>query len=125
MRINNIKILLAAGAVPVLIAGIFYACTPDKMGAGLGTKPKADFVFATGASANTVVLVNKSSITSIPYWKVVSTGQKLSGDSAKVNFVFAGTYSVTLLVAGNGGLDSVTKTVTIAQNDPNACNGTA
>jgi len=114
-----------AGAVPVLIAGIFYACTPDKMGAGLGTKPKADFVFATGASANTVVLVNKSSITSIPYWKVVSTGQKLSGDSAKVNFVFAGTYSVTLLVAGNGGLDSVTKTVTIAQNDPNACNGTA
>lgn len=125
MRINNIKRLLAAAAVPVIVAGVFYACTPDKMGGGLGGVPKADFVFAPGPNANAVVLVNKSSTASIPYWKVLSTGQKLSGDSAKVNFVFSGTYSVTLLVAGNGGLDSVTKQVTIAQNDPNACNGTA
>jgi hypothetical protein len=47
--------------------------------------------------------------------------QSLQGDSAKMDFVFAGTYNVTMVVAGNGGLDSVTKSVTISQNDPSAC----
>jgi hypothetical protein len=41
-----------------------------------------------------------------------------------VNFVFAGSYTITLYVAGHGGIDSVTQPVTIAQSDPNACVGT-
>lgn len=125
MRIPTIKRTLAAIGLLLLVATVFYACRPDVVGGGLGTRPKADFVIVPGATANSMVLVNKSSIASIPYWKVVSTGQKLTGDSAKVNFVFAGTYNIMLLVAGNGGVDSVIKPVTIAQNDPNACNGTA
>lgn len=125
MRIAIIKRMLAAGVPLLLLATAFHACRPDTVGSGLGAKPKADFVVVQGATANSLVLVNKSSIAAIPYWKVVSTGQKLTGDSAKVNFVFAGTYNIMLVVAGNGGLDSIVKPVVISQNDPNACNGTA
>lgn len=124
MRKLNIKTILIAGLL-LAMAAAFHACRPDMVGSGSGTKPKADFAIVPGASANSVILVNKSSIASIPYWKVVSTGQQLSGDSAKVNFVFAGTYNIMLIADGNGGIDSVVKPVTIAQNDPNACNGTA
>ena len=124
MRIAKIKTFLAAGLFLLLVAGAFYACKPDTMGS-VGSKPKADFAIVQGATANSVVLINKTGSASIPYWKVVSTGQKLTGDSAKINFVFAGTYNVMLTVAGSGGLDSLTKPLTIAQNDPNACNGTA
>jgi len=125
MRISNIKTTLAAGLVLLLVAGAFYACKPDSMGSGLGAKPKPDFTIQQGANANAVVLVNKTPTAGIPYWKVVGTGQKFTGDTAKLSFVFAGTYNVMLTVAGNGGLDSVVKPITIAQNDPNACNGTA
>lgn len=130
MTRTTIKTALAAGLFLVAIAVVFYACKPDVMGGGLGAKPKADFVVVQGSSANNLVLVNKSSVASIPYWKVVNAGypksiQKMNGDSAKFNFIFAGTYNITLLVAGDGGLDSTTKQIVIAQNDPNACNNTA
>ena len=100
-------------------------CKPDSL-SGLGALPKPDFIIATGADANHVILVNHTSTPSIPYWTIVSATppfnpQKFQGDSAKMDIIFAGTYNVTLLVAGNGGLDSVTKSVTISQNDPSAC----
>ncbi len=96
------------------------ACTPDKKDLALNALPNVDFEIAQGADANSIVLVNKTNAPSIPFW-TVSTGQKLSGDSAKLKLIFAGTYEVTLFAAAQGGLDSVTKTVTIAQSDPTAC----
>ncbi len=126
------------GLVPLMIISIlsvWVACRPDA-GApkGLGARATPDFAVANSSSnANTVYLVNKSSIADIPYWSVSWTvgstnlNQKFSKDSASLYFPFAGTYAlnVTLLVAANGGMDSVTKTVnvTIAQNDPAACQG--
>src|SRR5450432_227501 len=119
----------------ISIASIWVACRPDAMApSGLGTRSTPAFVVANSPSnANTVVLVNKSSLPAIPYWSVSWTvgstnlTQKFSKDSASLYFPFAGTYAlnVTLMVAANGGLDSVTKVVnvTIAQNDPTACQG--
>jgi hypothetical protein len=120
-------------AVIISIAAVWAACRPDS-GAptGLGAKANPDFVVApSAANANTLYLVNKSSIASIPYWNVswtvgsTNVNQKFSKDSASLYFPFSGSYAlnVTLLVAANGGLDSVTRTVnvTIAQNDPTAC----
>jgi len=100
-------------------------CKPDSP-LTLGPRPKADFAVVNGADANHVIFVNHSSTTSIPYWIVTSTvppvtTQKLQGDSAKLDLIFMGTYNVTLTVAGQGGLDSVTKSITIDQNDPTAC----
>jgi hypothetical protein len=104
----------------LITALLFAACTPDFKGEDLGPLPQPDFEVLPGPDANTVVLVNKSDQTSIPYWSV-STGANLSGDSAQLRLIFAGTYQVTMTAAGRGGMASVTKDVTITQSDPTAC----
>lgn len=104
----------------VVVTGWIIGCSPDASAPGLGAKPKADFSIVTTSDPNAIILVNKAN-PSIPYWYVPATNQQLTGDSAKVRFVFAGTYTIKMVAAGNGGLDSTTKTVTIAQNDPTAC----
>lgn len=115
---------LSLGSLALLIITVFYACKPDVANSGLGALPKPAFtVIPSTTNPNNLVLVNKSSTPSIPYWKT-STGLLVQGDSAKVNFVFAGTYTITLYVAGHGGIDSITQPVTIGQSDPTACMGT-
>ena len=123
---HNIKTAnwLKAGFLMIGIAGMFYACQPDVVNPGLGTKPKADFVATIAADGHTVLLANKSSVASMPYWSSADLNlgySDLKGDSIKLNFIFPGTYSVKMLVAGAGGIDSITKTITTTQPDPNAC----
>ena len=118
---------LKAGVLMLVIASAFYACQPDVINPGLGTKPKADFVATVAADGHTVLLANKSSVASMPYWATADLNlgySDLKGDSVKLNFIFPGTYSVKMLVAGAGGIDSITKTVTTTQPDPNACAST-
>jgi len=103
-----------------LIVASAASCSPDKNDGELGALPKADFEVIQAAGSNTVTLINKTNMPSIAYW-TLSNGQKIQGDTVRTNFTFAGTYTATLLVAGRGGLDSVSKTVTISQNDPTAC----
>src|SRR5690606_38823650 len=86
----------------------------------LGALPSPDFEILAGPDANTIILVNKTNEPSIPYWSV-NTGQSVTGDSARLRLIFAGTYDVTLQVAAKGGMASVTKPVTIAASDPTAC----
>jgi len=118
---NTSKIYYAAIMLfSVVVAGWMIGCRPESSNPGLGAKPKADFNIVTTSDPNVVILVNKAN-PSIPYWIIPATNQQLTGDSAKVHFTFAGTYSIKMLAEGNGGLDSVTKTVTITQNDPTAC----
>ncbi len=120
---NHFK-LYSIVALAALTALFIYSCQKENNGS-LGAIPKADFEVVPDASnANNITLVNKSSTASIPYWRINNSASLISGDSAKTSFVFTGTYDVTLYVAGNGGLDSVTKQVSIAQNDPTACVGT-
>lgn len=122
------------GMIIIITALIWIGCKPDSgaMG-GLGPTVTPDFAMVNPAPGpNTIVLVNNSRA-SIPYWSITYTAgstnikKKFNTDSASLYFPFAGTYAlnVTLMVAANGGLDSVTKTVnvTIAQNDPAACQG--
>src|SRR5215471_524555 len=110
----------------LMISWMFFGCKPDNTFSDLGAKPKADFAIVNGPNANTVILVNTTSSPAVAHWFQYSTGQRVdSKDSATMHFTFAGTYSATLVAAGNGGLDSVSKNITISQNDPNACNGTA
>lgn len=104
-------------------AALIYGCTKDDK-ASLGAKPAAGFTILGGGDSNSVVLVNSTPGPNIPYWVIPSTGQTLKGDSAKLRFTFAGTYTVQLVADGAGGVDSVTRQVTINQNDPSACDGT-
>ena len=124
-----------AWTIVLLVGAGWVACRPDA-GApkGLGARSTPDFVVASSSgNPNTVVLVNKSSHAAIPYWNIswsvgsANLNQHFNKDSASLYFPFSGSYAlkVTLMVAANGGLDSVTKTVnvTIDQNDPAACQG--
>ncbi|WP_139215767.1 hypothetical protein [Parapedobacter composti] len=99
-----------------------HACTTSDNDLTLGALPAADFEIQEGNDANTVILVNRTSEPSIAYWEVETTGQKLEGNTATLRLTFAGTYNITLLAVAKGGTATVTKQVTIAQNDPTACN---
>jgi PKD repeat protein len=114
--ISNFRLCQLAAVLLLAAAG----CTPDLKDTKLGPLPTAEFEILPGADANSVVLVNKTSGPSVANWST-STGGKFTGDTARVKFIFEGTYDVTLLVAAQGGLDSLTKQVTINQSDPNAC----
>lgn len=106
-----------AGAL-LIITTLLQACNEDY---NLGSIPAADFEIQQGEDANTVVLVNKTPGASIAYWET-STGQDFKGNPASVRFTFAGEYEVTLKAVTQGGIATVTKSVSIAQNDPTACN---
>ncbi|NWJ50217.1 MAG: hypothetical protein HXX14_05085 [Bacteroidetes bacterium] len=118
---------LKLGFVLLAVGSIFYACKPDSKIADLGAKPKADFNIVMGADGHSVMLVNKSNIAVMPYWKAADLNlgySDLKGDTIKLNYTFPGTYTVQLLVAGSGGLDSISKTVTTTKADPTACSST-
>ncbi len=116
--------LYTMAACTALSALLVYSCSKENTGT-LGAKPVPDFEAVPGATnPNEITLVNKSSTASIPYWRINHSSSLVQGDSAKTSFVFAGTYDVTLYVAGSGGIDSISKPITIAQSDANACVGT-
>jgi len=121
MKLINKRFFLFFLTVAMVMSVIFQACKKEGEDLTLGAAPQANFDVVPGSDANTFILVNKSNQPSIPYW-TLNTGQKLSGDSTKVNFVFKGDYDVTLLVAGQGGTSTVTRKINVAQNDPTACN---
>lgn len=121
---HNSKILI--GTITFIAMVLFVSSCEKQKGGSLGALPKADFEIVPDASnANHITLVNKTSTPSIPYWRVNGSTSLLSGDSAKTSFIFAGTYNVTMYVTGNGGIDSTTKSITIANSDPTACVNTA
>ena len=113
--------LVVLGLLTLGIITIMNSCKPEVSNVGLGALPKPDFTYIVDpANPNHLTLINKTGTPSIPYWST-SAGASVKGDSAKVSFIFAGNYTVTLYAVGQGGLDSVTKTVVMAQNDPTAC----
>jgi len=121
-HIINRNLLVVFGLLTIGIITVLNSCKPEVSNVGLGILPKADFTYiADATNPNHLILINKTGTPSIPYWST-STGGSVQGDSAVVSFVFAGTYTITLYADGQGGIDSITKTVVIAQNDPNACN---
>jgi PKD repeat protein len=126
MSAFQIKTFINSLIALLMISWMFFGCKPDNTFSDLQAKPKADFAIVNGADANTFILVNTTSSPSVSHWFQYATGQRVDNkDSATMHFTFAGNYDVTLIAAGNGGLDSITKTVAVTRNDPGACNGTA
>ncbi|MEP7110306.1 MAG: hypothetical protein ABI760_20090 [Ferruginibacter sp.] len=119
---NNFK-LIGFPIVAAFFAFSLSSCKKVNNGE-LGALPVVDFVAVPGTNPNNITLVNKSATATIPYWRIGNSGTLITGDSAKYSFVFAGTYMVTMYGAGHGGIDSITKSIVIAQSDLNACVGT-
>lgn len=105
------------------VASLFLpSCSPEGDKLSLEPLPSPDFEIQQGEDENTMLLINRTSVPSIAYWTIESTEQKFEGDTISVRFTFEGSYPVTLQAASQGGMASITKEVTIAQNDPTACN---
>jgi hypothetical protein len=122
---KHYKLIFGASVAVIALVGVslFFGCKKEET-LKLGAKPTPAFDAIVGSDGHSVTLVNKSNIASIPYWAAPDLNlgySDLNGDSAKVNFIFPGTYNIKLLVVGAGGIDSTSKTVTTTAPDPNAC----
>lgn len=85
--------------------------------------PQPDFE-AVDLGEGKVRLINTTSTPSIAQWTIVSSGQTFSGDTVDANLIFAGDYDVELSIVAQGGMSSVTKPISISENDPEACSDT-
>jgi len=105
----------------MFISLFISACRPEGDNLTLGNLPEPEFE-ATEISPGRIQLRNTTNTATIANWTIVSSGQKLQGDVVEAALTFAGNYDVKLDVVGQGGMASVTKSVTVKQNDPDACN---
>lgn len=122
---NKYKLIFEAFFEGMVFIGmiLFFGCKKEGT-LKLGAIPTPDFNAIVATDGHSVTLVNKTNLPSIPYWAApdLNLGYgDLQGDSVKVNFIFPGTYTIKMLVTGQGGIDSVSKTITTTQPDPNAC----
>lgn len=98
----------------VLLAG----CRPDN-GGSLGSKPKAAFtVTAVSGVANTFAAASTSTNGFAWYWDP-GDGSHLAAGQANDTFYYGqkGNYRLTLVVTGQGGYDSSSQIVQVAQDD--------
>ena len=120
---NKYKLIGLIVFAAILIVSL-PSCKKEKIN-HLGRLPALDFAIIPDATnPNNITLVNTSPDAMIPYWRIGNSGSIQKGDSVKQTFIFSGTYPVTLFGAGQGGIDSITKEVVIANSDFNACVGT-
>ncbi|MGA1976781.1 MAG: hypothetical protein ABSG89_02880 [Bacteroidales bacterium] len=119
------RIIIGASFAILVFAGLimFFGC---KKGAtlSLGVIPKASFTATVESDGHTVFLVNTTSTPSMAYYAApdINLGfNDLKGDTASVNFTFAGTYTIKMLAVGAGGVDSASTQVTTTVPDPAGC----
>lgn len=101
---------------------LFFAqsCQIESENLSLGDLPQPDFE-AVEIGPGRVQLTNKTNTPTIARWTVLSSGQNLEGDVVEVSLIFEGSYDIRLDVTGQGGMASVTKTVSVSEDDPEAC----
>lgn len=119
--IINYKVLTKGKMWGTLLLLLFVqSCQIEGESLSLRELPKPDFD-AEEIGPGRIRLTNRSNQPTIARWTVLSSGQKLEGDVVEVNLIFEGSYDVKLDVTGQGGMASVTKTVSVSADDPEAC----
>jgi len=121
MKLNYKKIYSLVWALIGIM--VLHACKIEGDDLHLEQIPEPNFEIVD-LTKGKVRLINTTSTPSIAQWTVVSTGQKLTGDTVDVNLIFAGQYEVELSIVAQGGMASVKKQVTVDENDPEACEDT-
>jgi hypothetical protein len=118
MKLNYRKIYsLIWGLMGIMV---LHACKIEGDNLHLEKIAQPDFE-VVDLTKGKVRLINTTNTPSIAQWTVVSTGQKLTGDTVDLNLIFAGQYEVELNIVAQGGMASVKKPVTVSENDPEAC----
>lgn len=103
---------------------IFFmvSCDPEKFDYSLGERPKVeDMNFEVVPKAdkpNIVSFVNTSDIVGgAVTWSFANGDPTAKGDSVSANFPFKGDYTIVMTLYTKGGSATISKTVTIAQDD--------
>lgn len=120
MNKRNFKIIISFGVIVSAASLFFSSC--QKKNPSLGAFPSASFTSAaitptSDSTAWNLELINTTSTPSIAYWNIPGIG-RYKGDTVKVVIQNAGNYAVQLTVAGQGGTDSVSQTINVAQDNP-------
>lgn len=108
--------------VALLLVGM-YSCkpsVPDKT--DLGPLPNPTFSVSQGDTPNEFILSNTTSGAFMTHWNIENNGSK-EGEVVTVTIPFMGDYDVTMTTFSSGGSASTTQTVTVTEDDPDACSG--
>ena len=101
---------------------VLVGCEPfveDKI--DLGGPPVPSFEIIQ-ASPNDFNFINTTEGAFLTQWDLGGNG-KSEGENVDVNFPFKGTYEITMTTFSKGGSASASQTLTVAEDDPDACFG--
>jgi len=106
-----------------IIALCCVACEPQvDVKPDIGAPPNPSFEITQGSTPNEFVLTNTTPDAFLTYWDLGTAGQR-EGTVVEATLPFMGTYDVTMTTFNKGGSASATQSVTVTQDDPNACFG--
>lgn len=101
----------------------FMACEPFvEEKSELGALPNASFEITPGATPNEFILKNTTTGAFLTQWDMGDFGTSDSIE-ALVSIPTKGDYEITMTTFNRGGSSSITKTVTVTEDDPNGCQG--
>ena len=114
---NSIKFSLVLAALGILL----FACSPldtDKYHLGDPvSESQLSFSYApSSTSPNIIVLTNSSSTPGVALWDL-GNGTTTKGDEVSVAYPFKGDYTVTMSLYTTGGSASISKVITITDDD--------
>jgi len=107
----------------VFLVLVTMGCEPavdDKI--ALGEPPVADFDIVAGDTPNDFNLSNATDGAFFTQWDLGAQGI-VEGDLVSVNYPNKGDYDVTMTTLNANGSASVTKSLTVTEDDPSACQG--
>jgi len=106
-----------------IIAICCVACEPQvDVKPDIGAPPNPSFEITQGSTPNEFILTNTTPDVFLTYWDLGTAGQR-EGATIEVILPFMGTYDVTMTTFNKGGSASATQSVTVTEDDPNACFG--
>lgn len=106
-----------------IIAICCVACEPQvDVKPDIGAAPNPSFEVTQGSTPNEFILTNTTPDAFLTYWDLGTAGQR-EGAIVEATLPFMGTYDVTMTTFNKGGSASATQSVTVTQDDPNACFG--
>jgi len=106
-----------------IIAICCVACEPEvDTKPDIGAPPNPSFEITQGSTPNEFVLRNTTPDAFLTNWDLGTAGQR-EGAVVTATFPFMGIYDVTMTTFNQGGSASLTQSVTVTEDDPNACFG--
>jgi PKD repeat protein len=123
----NMKKIYSLGALAIFGLFAIVSCVPqERSDYSLGKAPTADqldfTITPTTEKPNIVEFANNSDISGVAVWDLGNNGATVKGDETSAQYPIHGTYTVTMTLYSTGGSASISKTVTITDDDMSLLN---